>query len=465
MTMIDRLENKHKGALARLESLEIDARLLYSNHPYSLDFSTSILHDSNSLKTFKIINESYPDGIRWRSSDDLYKSVIFNDTQTLTEPDLIPLSSTGLSDPSSTDKVAVNLPLGNNNHKEYATSSYKDMINKLAIVILLYLLGSTFGRPLLSLLPSASLNQTASLNVQHSLSSPPGTNTTSTLNDRLNHDDDCLKRRVSPQLWMDLKMNEYIESYPHGEILSLKQYANRVGANNFNLEIGSVCRVDQLCNGVSGKDWYALVAAQRWSTRLNQAFDAVAFASTIAMGAVLSVFYATTAIIRPLLNLKYPVASHAFTQWSDVGLLLTDVKKNVQGALMNMTMEVNTAGISTATGLRGLNHDGQLFSETIDGAENKMQQEFDQAYKLQTLSHLWKLQDPCNGNGENGSWSDRGYLSYCTPDGITEPDIDPLLLSNACLRSPVCDLTRAGKCAMTERVRYELVERSEKIPI
>ncbi|KAH9460703.1 hypothetical protein MJO28_003593 [Puccinia striiformis f. sp. tritici] len=429
------------------------------------------------------------------------------------------------------------------------------MINKLAIVILLYLLGSTFGRPLLSLLPSASLNQTASLNVQHSLSSPPGTNTTSTLNDRLNHDDDCLKRRVSPQLWMDLKMNEYIESYPHGEILSLKQYANRVGANNFNLEIGSVCRVDQLCNGVSGKDWYALVAAQRWSTRLNQAFDAVAFASTIAMEisqamtfdfvpppthalqyastsisalfwvilampgvwfgpigkyyyrAVLSVFYATTAIIRPLLNLKYPVASHAFTQWSDVGLLLTDVKKNVQGALMNMTMEVNTAGISTATGLRGLNHDGQLFSETIDGAENKMQQEFDQAYKLQTLSHLWKLQnvfitrgsDPCNGNGENGSWSDRGYLSYCTPDGImmnivrakgnkvrtklfggekalmkhglsielltrtawdcqqkvgrvieptswqntTEPDIDPLFTQQCMFALPVCDLTRA----------------------
>lgn len=40
----------------------------------------------------------------------------------------------------------------------------------------------------------------------------------------------------------------------------------------------------QLCNGVSGKDWYALVAAQRWSTRMNQLFDAVAFASTTAMG-------------------------------------------------------------------------------------------------------------------------------------------------------------------------------------
>ncbi|KAA1127631.1 hypothetical protein PGTUg99_001686 [Puccinia graminis f. sp. tritici] len=430
------------------------------------------------------------------------------------------------------------------------------MINKtglgLAIVILSYLLGSTIGRPLLSLLPNASLNQTASLNVQHSLSSPSGTNNT-TQNDTATHND-CLKRRLSPELWTDLKMNEYLETYPHGEILSLKQYANRVGANNFNLEIGSVCRVDQLCNGVSGKDWYALVAAQRWSTRMNQAFDAVAFASTIAMEisqamtfdfvpppthalqyasttisaifwvilampgvwfgpigkyyyrAVLSVFYATTAIIRPMLNLKYPVASHAFTQWSDVGLLLTEVKKNVQGALVNVTTEVNTSGISTPTGLRGLNLDGQLFSQATDGAESKMQEQFDQAYKLQTLSHLWNLQnvfitrgsDPCNGNGENGSWSDRGYLSYCTPDGVmmnivrakgnkvrtklfggekaltkhgltielltttawecqkkvgrvvgptawqnaTEPDVSPLFSQQCMFTLPICDLTR-----------------------
>ncbi|PLW29912.1 hypothetical protein PCANC_23541 [Puccinia coronata f. sp. avenae] len=348
-------------------------------------------------------------------------------------------------------------------------------------------------------------------------------------------------------------MNEYLENYPHGDILSLKQYADRVGANNFNLEIGSVCRVEQLCNAVDGKDWYALVAAQRWSTRMNQAFDAVAFASTTAMEisqamtfdfvpppthalqyastsisaifwivlampgvwfgpigkyyyrAVLSVFYATTAIIRPMLNLKYPVASHAFTQWSDVGLLLTQVKKNIQDALVNVTTEVNTSGISTETGLRGINLDGELFSRTIEGAEYKMQQEFDQAYKLQTLSHLWKLQnvfitrgsDPCNGNGENGSWSDRGYLSYCTPEGImmnivrakgnkakknvfggekalvkhdltverltttawecqrkagkvvdptawynaTDPDIDPLFSQQCMFTLPICDLT------------------------
>jgi hypothetical protein len=98
------------------------------------------------------------------------------------------------------------------------------MINKtglgLAIVILSYLLGSTIGRPLLSLLPNASLNQTASLNVQHSLSSPSGTNNT-TQNDTATHND-CLKRRLSPELWTDLKMNEYLENYPHGEILSLK---------------------------------------------------------------------------------------------------------------------------------------------------------------------------------------------------------------------------------------------------
>jgi hypothetical protein len=73
-------------------------------------------------------------------------------------------------------------------------------------------------------------------------------------------------------------------------------------------------------------------------------------------------------------------------------LLLTQVKKNIQDALVNVTTEVNTSGISTETGLRGINLDGELFSRTIEGAEYKMQQEFDQAYKLQTLSHLWKLQ-------------------------------------------------------------------------
>ena len=89
----------------------------------------------------------------------------------------------------------------------------------LAIVILLYLLGSTIGRPLLSLIPDASLNETASHNVKNNLSYSPGTNITSQNETNLN---DCLKRRLSPELWMELHMNEYLENYPHGEILSLK---------------------------------------------------------------------------------------------------------------------------------------------------------------------------------------------------------------------------------------------------
>lgn len=79
-------------------------------------------------------------------------------------------------------------------------------------------------------------------------------------------------------------------------------------------------------------------------------------------------------------------------QWSDVGLLLTQVKTNVQDALVKVTNQVNSSGISTETGLRGLNLDGELFSRATEGAENKMQQELDQAYKLQALSYLWKLQ-------------------------------------------------------------------------
>jgi hypothetical protein len=96
---------------------------------------------------------------------------------------------------------------------------------------------------------------------------------------------------------------------------------------------------------------------------------------------------------KKLIYLTYSINKlKSILKWSDVGLLLTEVKKNVQGALVNMTTEVNTSGISTPTGLRGLNLDGQLFSQATDGAESKMQEQFDQAYKLQTLSHLWNLQ-------------------------------------------------------------------------
>lgn len=89
----------------------------------------------------------------------------------------------------------------------------------LAIVILLYLLSSAIGRPLLSLIPDASLNEAASHNVKNTLSSSPGTNITSQNKTNRN---DCLKRTLSPELWMELHMNEYLENYPHGEILSLR---------------------------------------------------------------------------------------------------------------------------------------------------------------------------------------------------------------------------------------------------
>lgn len=35
-------------------------------------------------------------------------------------------------------------------------------------------------------------------------------------------DDDCVKRKLSTQLWFDLEMNEYIKNYPHGNSVSLK---------------------------------------------------------------------------------------------------------------------------------------------------------------------------------------------------------------------------------------------------
>ncbi|KAH9819455.1 hypothetical protein DFH28DRAFT_1080107 [Melampsora americana] len=286
--------------------------------------------------------------------------------------------------------------------------------------------------------------------------------------------DDCKKRKITTQLWFDLEMNNYIQNYSQGHSLSLKEYANTVGATNFNIKIGSICRVAQLCEGVKGKDWYALIAAQRWNTQMNQAFNAVAFASTIAMEitqsmvfdfvrapthvmeyastavsavfwvilalpgvwfgpvgkyyyrAVLSVFYATTGIIRPISTFLYPTSSPAFTQWSDIAWLMSRVQKDVQQAMSNITETVKTSSISSEEGLYGLNHDGSLFAEKSIQSESEYQATFEQAFKLQALSHLWRIQnvfitrgsDPCDGNGPNGSWTGKNVISYCSPDGI-----------------------------------------------
>ncbi|KAG0152015.1 hypothetical protein CROQUDRAFT_667676 [Cronartium quercuum f. sp. fusiforme G11] len=269
-------------------------------------------------------------------------------------------------------------------------------------------------------------------------------------------------------------MNDYIKNYPHGQSVSLKDYADTVGATNFNFRIGGICRVDQLCNGVRGQDWYALIAAQRWSTHMNQAFRAVAFASTIAMEitqsmafdfipapthimeyistsisavfwvilalpgvwfgpvgkyyyrAVLSVFYATTGIVRPISTFLYPTSSRAFTQWSDIAWLMTRVQRDVQQTMINITETVKKAPISSDEGLYGLNHDGNLFSDRPIQTESEYQATFDKAFRLQALSHLWRSEnlfitrgsDPCNGDGENGAWTGRDVISYCSPDGI-----------------------------------------------
>lgn len=56
------------------------------------------------------------------------------------------------------------------------------------------------------------------------------TNSTATLSPRANKKDedgsedqgDCTRRKLSTQLWFDLKMNEYIQTYPRGQVVTLK---------------------------------------------------------------------------------------------------------------------------------------------------------------------------------------------------------------------------------------------------
>ncbi|MBW0525913.1 hypothetical protein O181_065628 [Austropuccinia psidii MF-1] len=261
--------------------------------------------------------------------------------------------------------------------------------------------------------------------------SPPNLNSNSQAqaNDT-NVTDECIKRKLSPYLWNELQMNQYIKAYPHGSKLSLQKYANLVGATNFNFGIGSLCRINQTFDFVPP----ATHALEYASTSISALFWTLLAIPGVWFGpvgkyyyrGVLSLFYATTAIIRPLSTYKFPTTSHAFTQWSDVAFKLGEVKTEIEKAFMNLTKQIAEAGISTEIGLYGLNLDGKLFSDDVWGAEEELRSHFDEAYRLQTLSYLWRLQDifiirgsdPCDGSGENGARGGKNVLSYCTPDGI-----------------------------------------------
>ncbi|KAI9619408.1 hypothetical protein H4Q26_014170, partial [Puccinia striiformis f. sp. tritici PST-130] len=115
--------------------------------------------------------------------------------------------------------------------------------------------------------------------------------------------DGCMSRPLSPRLWMEMGMNEFLRDYRNGEKL--------------NLLVLAICYLIAL-SACKGKEWYILVAAQEWNTFMNAAYQSIGWAMTMMQGVAPSLvhdFYPdlpdTWSIIKAILTFRDSVASTA----------------------------------------------------------------------------------------------------------------------------------------------------------
>ncbi|EGG07048.1 uncharacterized protein MELLADRAFT_85933 [Melampsora larici-populina 98AG31] len=101
--------------------------------------------------------------------------------------------------------------------------------------------------------------------------------------------DPCAKLPLTPDLWEQLGLDEYLRTYPSGNNLTLEEYAEKVGATNFVCGIGKTCNANQICMPVRAPDWYILVAVQNWNQFSNMMYDATGYAISILQGLVTSI--------------------------------------------------------------------------------------------------------------------------------------------------------------------------------
>lgn len=284
----------------------------------------------------------------------------------------------------------------------------------------------------------------------------------------------CLKKPLTPKLWNEMKMDDYLRSYPGGNNLTLPSYADQVGVTNFQCGIGTQCSPSQICAGSDGRDWYALAAAHRWNTFNNQIYEATAYAIGIVSdvtptmiddlipdpsnfwtcaavysgvlaaaitGTPAAVFgvgagkilwmiliggmYVGPAVTWIMANLEVP-DPQKFTRWSESIFKLQDFQSHLQAALTNYTQAVIDSPISSDKGLYGISKNGTMFEEIATQTENEIQSRLETTLKLKALKHILRIQnafitrgsEPCDGDGPGGSRAGNDQLSYCDSSGI-----------------------------------------------
>ncbi|MBW0472740.1 hypothetical protein O181_012455 [Austropuccinia psidii MF-1] len=257
--------------------------------------------------------------------------------------------------------------------------------------------------------------------------------------------DPCLHRRLKPQLWEELNLDQYLLDYPGGQYISLEQLAINSRLLNFDCGIEKLCYAGQLCSPVKGKDWYILVAAQEWNSYMNILYQAVGFSMTMMQGIIPSMIkdffpdeHDDWAIAKAYLTFTsncakvHPTEGHkSYTKWlmqlvqGQIGLaageanimdyaivpdpvnqhdkwtfFISQLSQNqdmIQTKLAKISEDIISSGISTQDGVYGILKDGKflvdhLNSKSLINLASKAQSEMKLSIELNLLAAIWKKQ-------------------------------------------------------------------------
>ncbi|KAH9812147.1 hypothetical protein DFH28DRAFT_899877 [Melampsora americana] len=286
--------------------------------------------------------------------------------------------------------------------------------------------------------------------------------------------DPCQSISLSPMLWKQLDINNYLKEYPSGDHLSLPAFACQVGACNFECGIGSFCDPSDLCAPVEGKAWYALIAAKRWNVVNNQLYSAIPLALSVIADITpsmvmdlipdASAFWTQSACLTDLavaavsaipgavfgtesLEVTWTIMTSVlmidagwswaesnvlvsdpprYEIWEDIVFSLDKFQKHMQETLSNFTQSVIHSGVSTKDGLSGINMDGSLFLEKMSNSEEAIRKGLTNDLKLRSLTLIFKFQHafivrgaaPCIQDGPGGSLDGDDVFSICDKENV-----------------------------------------------
>ncbi|KAA1076974.1 hypothetical protein PGT21_025808 [Puccinia graminis f. sp. tritici] len=259
----------------------------------------------------------------------------------------------------------------------------------------------------------------------------------------------CVAQNLTADTWNRLKIDKYLAEYPGGHTLSLEQYADSTGAQNFRCGIEEYCTSGQICNPVAAPDWYVLVAAQEWNNCMNSVFKAVHFSVTtvqgmitlmvtglaeqnieaheiaFGIGAMTALLTSAAAIVgigaaalflAGFIGALAPIAAAAgytvvvaaptaltgfatssllankpsdkksFIKWASVGNLFSQWEIHMQSMIINTTQTVISSPISSNTGISSVLRNGAFLFESQTKSTSDLQTDYETVLQARSLN-------------------------------------------------------------------------------